>query len=264
MALSLDDFSKIIAGDGNQVTEQHTATAKAILEAYEKDVQGLKFTNAQIKQEKTELKNKYDADLNKFAETTKSFEDQIAELKKELSSSGNKDQTEIKKFYETQKEALEQSYRLQLQDKDKRITEYENQIQNYERAKTVNEMEKEFMTAISKTKADPSTYGVIKTLVLGENGSRFAPHDSAEGRMFWTVDGTAKSIQASVDEFMKGEMGKRFIPFNSSGSGAEGGANANLGNGAVNPWKTGNITQQMILLRDNPDLARQLKAAAGK
>ncbi len=263
MALTMDDFSKIIAGDGNQVTDRDTEVAKAVFEAYDKDIQGLKFTNAQLKQEKTELKGKYDADLNKFAETSKTFEEQIEALKSELASSSGKDQAEIKKFYETQKETLEQSYRLQLQDKDKRISEYEAQIQNYERAKTVNEMEKEFMEAISKTKADPSTYGVIKTLVLGENGSRFAPHDSAEGRMFWSVDGSAKSIQASVDEFMKGEMGKRFIPFQSSGSGAEGGAGAGIGNG-VNPWKTGNVTQQMIMMRDNPELAKQFKAAAGK
>lgn len=36
MALTLDDFSKILAGDGNQVTDLEKQKAQAILEAYER------------------------------------------------------------------------------------------------------------------------------------------------------------------------------------------------------------------------------------
>ncbi|WP_270167570.1 phage scaffolding protein [Paenibacillus sp. SYP-B4298] len=48
-------------------------------------------------------------------------------------------------------------------------------------------------------------------------------------------------------------------PPEGSGGGGTGGA------GAVNPWKkeTFNLTEQGRLLRDNPDLAKQFKAAAG-
>lgn len=150
---------------------------------------------------------------------------------------------------------------MQIGERDKRIADYEEKIKGFERAKTVADMEKEFMDAISKTKAEPSMYGAIKTLVLGENGSKFAPHDTETGRMFWSVDGQAKSIALSVDEFMKGELGKHFIPYNSSGSGAEGGTAGNAGVG-VNPWITGNRTQQMTLEAKNPDLANRLKAEA--
>jgi hypothetical protein len=40
---------------------------------------------------------------------------------------------------------------------------------------------------------------------------------------------------------------------------------ANVPNGQVNPWakETRNVTQQMLLTKQNPELAKQLKAAAG-
>lgn len=261
MALTLDDFSKILAGDGNQVTDLEKQKAQAILEAYEKDVQGLKITNAQLKEEKQAVKQKYDNDSATFAEKTRSFEEQIAQLQEELKTSSGKDVAELKKHYESQNAATEQAYKMQIGERDKRIADYEEKIKGFERAKTVADMEKEFMDAISKTKAEPSMYGAIKTLVLGENGSKFAPHDTETGRMFWSVDGQAKSIALSVDEFMKGELGKHFIPYNSSGSGAEGGTAGNAGVG-VNPWITGNRTQQMTLEAKNPDLANRLKAEA--
>lgn len=261
MALTLDDFSKIIAGDGNQATDQDVKKAQEILSAYEKDVEGLKITNAKLKEEKQAVKTKYDEDATKYAESTRSFEEQIAKLQEEIKSSSGKDAAEIKKYYETQSASLEQAYKMQINERDKRISEYEDKIKGFERAKTVADMEKEFMEAISKTKAEPSMYGAIKTLVLGENGSKFAPHDTETGRMFWSVDGQAKSITASVDEFMKGELGKHFIPYDSNGSGAEGGASGSTGVSG-NPWITGNRTEQMTLEFKNPDLAKRLKAEA--
>ena len=37
---------------------------------------------------------------------------------------------------------------------------------------------------------------------------------------------------------------------------------ASTGEGQVNPWKTGNITQQMIISNENPELAAVLKREA--
>ena len=39
---------------------------------------------------------------------------------------------------------------------------------------------------------------------------------------------------------------------------------ANAGGGPVNPWKTGNITQQMLILEQDPQLAAVLKQEAQK
>lgn len=52
----------------------------------------------------------------------------------------------------------------------------------------------------------------------------------------------------------------------SAGSGAGGSGNKNGGNAVnTNPWKTDtfNLTQQSVMLRENPDQARQMAAAAG-
>jgi len=46
--------------------------------------------------------------------------------------------------------------------------------------------------------------------------------------------------------------------------GAKPSPTANTGTGQVNPWKTGNLTQQMILLEQDPQLAAVLKQEAQK
>ncbi len=59
------------------------------------------------------------------------------------------------------------------------------------------------------------------------------------------------AVEAGVNERLKG--------------GAPGGGGSKGGNGQVNPWKkeTINLTEQGRILRENPDLAKQLKVAAG-
>ena len=53
-----------------------------------------------------------------------------------------------------------------------------------------------------------------------------------------------------------------FKPSSAAGMGAKPSPVANAGGGQVNPWKTGNITQQMLLLEQDPQLAAVLKQEA--
>ena len=55
-----------------------------------------------------------------------------------------------------------------------------------------------------------------------------------------------------------------FKPSSSAGMGAKPSPVANTGGGQVNPWKTGNLTQQMLLLEQDPQLAAVLKQEAQK
>jgi hypothetical protein len=47
-----------------------------------------------------------------------------------------------------------------------------------------------------------------------------------------------------------------------SGMGTSPGGVASVAPGMDNPWKTGNVTQQLLLVRDNPELAQALQAEA--
>ena len=53
-----------------------------------------------------------------------------------------------------------------------------------------------------------------------------------------------------------------FKPSSAAGMGAKPSPIANAGGGQANPWKTGNITQQMLLLEQDPQLAAVLKQEA--
>ena len=55
-----------------------------------------------------------------------------------------------------------------------------------------------------------------------------------------------------------------FKPSSAAGMGAKPSPVANAGGGQANPWKTGNITQQMLLLEQDPQLAAVLKQEAQK
>ena len=53
-----------------------------------------------------------------------------------------------------------------------------------------------------------------------------------------------------------------FKPSSAAGMGAKPSPVGNAGGGPVNPWKTGNLTQQMLLLEQDPQLAAVLKQEA--
>ena len=55
-----------------------------------------------------------------------------------------------------------------------------------------------------------------------------------------------------------------FKPSSAAGMGAKPSPVANAGTGQPNPWKSGNITQQMLLLEQDPQLAAVLKQEAQK
>jgi len=53
-----------------------------------------------------------------------------------------------------------------------------------------------------------------------------------------------------------------FKPSSAAGMGAKPSPVSNVSGGVINPWKTGNLTQQIIMENENPDLAAVLKREA--
>lgn len=259
--ITLEDYVKTISGEGNEPTEDQTKLAKALFDLHEKDVQGLKVNSAALKEEKEKVKADWKAAQEKYALTEKNLQDELRKAQEQIKSNSPE---ETKKYYETQLATVDTSYKTQLSEKDKQLAERDALIEDYKRKDLLRSQQVEFEKAIRKTNADPATYDTIQMMVLGEKGDRFAQHETADGKMFWTTDGTGKSISNVIDDVLKTPVGKRFCNVQSSGSGAEGG----IGGYATprnNPFKAEslNVTEQMKLYRENPELYKQLKAQAG-
>jgi flagellar biosynthesis GTPase FlhF len=258
--IKLEDYVKTISGEGNEPTEEQTKLAKALFELHEKDVQGLKVNSAALKEEKEKIKAERQADQEKFATAEKQYQEELRKAQEQISANSPE---EVKKYYETQLATVDTSYKSQLAAKEKENAALNELVKSYEQKDILRSQQIEFDKAIRKTNADPATYDTIQMMVLGERGDRFAQHDTADGKMFWTTDGSGKSISNVIDEVLNTPVGKRMCNAVSSGSGAEGGSVGYTGTKA-NPFKpeTLNITEQTRLYRENPELYKQLKAQA--
>lgn len=255
--ITVEEFLKTVAGDTEEPTETQRKLAQSLFDMYDKDVQGLKVTNAQLKEEKTKEVEKYRAEKAKLEEASKSFEEQLKAAQEQIAKN-NPD--EAKQYYDTQLANIEASYKSQIADREKTLNEKLELIKQYERKDLLRSQEVEFDREIRKTSADPKTYDWIKTLVLGDNGDRFMPHETSEGTMFWATDNSGETISNRIDKILNSDAGKRFCTFNSSGAGAEGGFKG--GSTGPNPFKTGDITAQMELYRKDPEKYRQMQAVA--
>lgn len=256
MAFSVEEISQIIAGDG-EVSDVAKEIATKIISLHEDDVKGLKGTNLELKDEKRKLKERYDAEIAKFAETEKDYQEQVR-LAKEAASSGSSE--EQKKYYDTQLARLEEIYKSQLTMKDKTISEKESELVALQRKDLIRSQEAEFYKEVQKTNAAPVMFDVLKNMVIGQ-GDNFAPHDTPDGTVFWATDSSGETMRNRLDKILASEQGKHFVVFNSSGSGAEGSSRTS-GYSGVNPFKTGNLTEQQRLYREDPKLYESLKKEA--
>lgn len=90
--------------------------------------------------------------------------------------------------------------------------------------------------------------------------------DNALELVDFVMGGTEDEIEAKVKAF--GSLVSKFVKADVDKTFKQNGRNPGQGNGGAggnNPWakETYNITQQMVLENTNPELAKQLKAAAG-
>lgn len=99
--------------------------------------------------------------------------------------------------------------------------------------------------------------------------STLAKHEISPDFKEFLVAGTIEDTDKRIEAFkgtwakaLKDEVEKRFKTGGTDPNGGKGGG----GGGAVNPWIPGptyNLTKQAEILRTNPELAKQYKAAAG-
>ena len=142
------------------------------------------------------------------------------------------------------------------QDKDAQINSLTQQLQDM---KTSNEVASTKQTALAAI----SNLGAInaeQTLSLLQNKLQ----KNAEGKVVIINGGVEQDLNAYLTSLKNPGSGweHHFKPSTAAGMGAKPSPVGNVSGGSENPWKTGNLTQQLIMENENPDLASVMKREA--
>ena len=208
----------------------------------------------------TSIKAEYESQLN-------ALKKQVAEEQEKFKGAKNKLDEVYKKKEEQRKQELEDQgqWKTLWEEANKTAQEKDQQIlslsQQLEDMKTSNEV------ASTKTKALAaiSNLGAInaeQTLALLQNKLQ----KNAEGKVVVLNGGVEQDLNTYLSSLKNPGSGweHHFKPSSAAGMGAKPSPIANASGGQVNPWKTGNLTQQMLLLEQDPQLAAVLKQEAQK
>jgi len=144
------------------------------------------------------------------------------------------------------------------QEKDQQISNLSQQLEDL---KTSNEVASTKTTALAAI----SNLGAInaeQTLALLQGKLQ----KNANGEVVVLNGGVEQNLTSYLTSLKNPGSGweHHFKPSSSAGMGAKPSPVSNTGGGQVNPWKTGNLTQQMILSEQDPQLAAVLKQEAQK
>ena len=200
------------------------------------------------------------------------YEEQIKTLKKELAAK-EEDRLGVKrKLNEVYKEK-DQQRRQELEDQgqwktlweeaNKTAQEKEQKIntlaQQLEEMKTSNEVASTKTTALAAI----SNLGAInaeQTLSLLQGKLQ----KNAEGKVVVLNGGVEQDLNTYLTSLKNPGSGyeHHFKASSSAGMGAKPSPISNVSGGTDNPWKTGNLTQQLIMENENPELSAVLKREA--
>ena len=202
------------------------------------------------------------------------YENQLSALRKQVADSEEKFKGIKSKLDDVYKQK-DQQRKQELEDQgqwktlweeaNKTAQEKEQQImtlsQQLEDLKTSNEVASTKTTALAAI----SNLGAInaeQTLALLQGKLQ----KNAEGKVVVLNGGVEQDLNAYLSTLKNPGSGweHHFKPSSAAGMGAKPSPIANASGGQVNPWKTGNLTQQMLISDQDPQLAAVLKQEAQK
>ena len=204
----------------------------------------------------------------------KQYEEQVAAARKEAAEAqekfkgikGKLDEVYKQKEEKRTKDLEEQGQWKTLweeanktaQDKDQQIISLTQQLEDLKNSNEVASTKTTALAAISNANA----INAEQMLSLLQNKLQ----KNAEGKVVVLNGGVEQDINTYLTSLKNPGSGyeHHFKPSSAAGMGAKPSPVANAGGGQVNPWKTGNLTQQMILLEQDPQLAAVLKQEAQK
>ena len=142
------------------------------------------------------------------------------------------------------------------QEKESQINSLSQQLQDL---KTSNELASTKTTALAAI-SNQGAINAEQMLALLQNKLQ----KNAEGKVVILNGGVEQDLNTYLVSLKNPGSGyeHHFKPSSAAGMGAKPSPIANVSGGTDNPWKTGNVTQQMLLSEQNPELAAVLKREA--
>tara|TARA_B100000945_G_scaffold303767_1_gene288662 strand:+ start:59 stop:790 length:732 start_codon:yes stop_codon:yes gene_type:complete len=231
------------------VTSAEQPVAETASQPTQPQAPNLDSVKAEYEQQLSALK-KQAADAEEKFKGIKTKLDDVYKQKEEKRTKELEDQGQWKTLWEEANKTA--------QEKDQQISTLSQQLEDM---KTSNEVASTKTTALAAI----SNLGAInaeQTLSLLQNKLQ----KNSEGKVVVLNGGVEQDLNTYLSTLKNPGSGweHHFKPSSAAGMGAKPSPVANTGGGQVNPWKTGNLTQQMLLLEQDPQLAAVLKQEAQK
>jgi len=174
--------------------------------------------------------------------------DEVYKQKEEKRTKDLEDQGQFKTLWE---EANKTN-----QDKEQKISLLQQQLEDM---KTSNEMATTKQTALAAI-SNQGAINAEQMLSLLQNKLQ----KNSEGKVVVLNGGVEQDLNLYLTSLKNPGSGyeHHFKPSSAAGMGAKPSPVANVSGGTDNPWKTGNLTQQLIMENENPELSAVLKREA--
>ena len=206
------------------------------------------------------VKAEYEAQLSALKKQVTEGEEKFKDIKTKLDDVYKQKEEKRTKDLEEQGQwkTLWEEANKTAQEKDQQISNLSQQLEDL---KTSNEVASTKTTALAAI----SNLGAInaeQTLSLLQGKLQ----KNSEGKVVVLNGGVEQDLNTYLTSLKNPGSGweHHFKPSSAAGMGAKPSPVANAGGGQVNPWKTGNLTQQMLLSEQDPQLAAVLKQEAQK
>ena len=191
------------------------------------------------------------------------LKEQLAEKEKAFQNAKSK----IGQYYDDRKKALEdqgmykplwEDANKTAQEKDKEIGSLKTQIEELKRSTESAATRTSALSALSNAGA----INAGQTLALLQDKLQ----KSSDGKTVILNGGVEQDLGAYVNNLKNPGSGweHHFKASSSAGMGTKPSPISNVAPGQDNPWKTGNLTQQMLLSNQDPDLAAVLQKEASQ
>ena len=204
-------------------------------------------------------------EANERAAKAEALAQQKTKLAEETEQKFKNAKSKIGQYYDDRNKALEDQgmYKPLWEEANKTNQEMQNEVNALKQQ--IQDLKNSNEAASTKTEALAaiSNLGAInaeQTLALLQGKLQ----KNAEGQVVVLNGGVEQNLTNYLTSLKNPGSGweHHFKPSSAAGMGAKPSPVANAGGGQPNPWKTGNITQQMLISEQDPQMAAVLKQEA--
>jgi len=204
-------------------------------------------------------------EANERAAKAEALADQQRKAAEEAEQKFKNAKSKIGQYYDDRNKALEDQgmYKPLWEEANKTNQEMQNEVNNLKQQIQDLQNSNEAANTKQEALAAISNLGAInaeQTLSLLQGKLQ----RNAEGKVVVLNGGVEQDFNTYLGSLKNPGSGweHHFKPSSAAGMGAKPSPIANSGSGQPNPWKTGNITQQMLISEQDPQIAAVLKQEA--